>query len=93
MQLILLLFVLICNAIKILSANEVMTFFIGNEPTFINGPGSLPRNPPDYFFFFFNICAFDNFTLEDEIFAKFLRLKTCLLVDNNSCRKFVPVYS
>ena len=29
------------------AANHLSLFFINSKPTFINGPRSLPRNPPD----------------------------------------------
>ena len=34
------------DGIKTLLANSLITFFINSSPIFINGPRSLPRNPP-----------------------------------------------
>ena len=38
------------NGIKTLSASFRSTFFVNNKSIFINGPRSLPRNPPDCIF-------------------------------------------
>ena len=35
------------KGIKILLANDLITFFISGNPAFSNGPRSLPRKPPD----------------------------------------------
>ena len=35
------------NGMSTLSANGVSKCFINGQPTFINGPRSLPRNSPD----------------------------------------------
>ena len=35
------------NGIKTLLANGLITFFINGYSDFNNGPGGLPRNPPD----------------------------------------------
>ena len=35
------------NGIKILLANDLISFFMNGNPVFSNGPRLLPRNPPD----------------------------------------------
>ena len=59
------------NYIKTLLANGLSTFFINSEPIFINGPRSLPRNPPNCIFL--EIWVFDSFMLVNKLFAKTLR--------------------
>ena len=69
-----------------LLTNGLSTFFIKGNPVFSNGPKSLPKNPPDWAI----LCnrVFDNFILANEPFAKtFPSLETCVLVNNNLCRK------
>lgn len=56
------------HGIKTLLANVLSTFFIYGEPTFINGPKRLPRNPPSYIIF--DISAFDKFILTGKLFSK-----------------------
>ena len=55
------------NGIKALLANGLIAFFINGNPVFINGPRSLPRNPPSYI----NLddWAFDSLILTGELFA------------------------
>ena len=72
------------NSIKTLLANGLSTVLIKDNPVFSNGPKSLPKNPPDYPI----LCNWDNFILAEEIFVKDLRkIETCVLVNNNLCRK------
>ena len=37
------------DGMKTFLANGLITFFIGGNPVFSNGPSNLPRNPPDCF--------------------------------------------
>ena len=56
------------------------------QSSFLYGPKSLPKSPPDCPI----LCnwVFESFILADESFAKALRIfKTCLLVNNNLCKK------
>ena len=72
-------------------ANDWSTFFINGKPTFCNGPGSLPRNPPDCIIL--DSCIFENFMLVDDLFSKALeRLTKCLSVNNNLWGKLVSSY-
>ena len=65
------------NGIKTLLANGLITFFYKDNPVFIVGPRSLPRNPPDRIFS--DNSVFHNLILVDELFAKALRrFATCL---------------
>ena len=61
-------------------------FPVKSNPVFSNDPKSLPTNPPDCP----NLCnwVFNNFILDEELFAKALRSQeTCVLVNNNSWGK------
>ena len=76
------------SGIKTLLTNDFSTFLIKGKPVFDNDPKILPKIPPD--------CpilwnwVFDNSILADELFAKALpNLKTCVLVNDNLCRKLV----
>ena len=70
------------NCIEKLSANGLSKFFITSKPSFINGPKSLLRNPPDYVIL--DSWLSDNFISADELFAKVLRsYETCLSVSDN----------
>ena len=74
------------NGIKTLLANGLSAFLIKGNPAFSNGPKSLPKNPPECPI----LCnwVFDSYILAEELFTKALRsLKTCVLVNNNWCRK------
>ena len=67
-------------------ANGFNTFFIKDNPVFSNGPKSLPKNPPDGPILC--NCVFNNSILAEELFEKALQsLETCVLVNNNLCRK------
>ena len=75
-----------------LLANGLNTFAIKRNPVFNNALPknstylSLPKNFPDCPI----LCKwyFDNFILAEELFAKDLQsFKTCVLVNNNLCRK------
>ena len=69
-----------CN--EKLSANGLSKFIITSKPSFINGPKSLLRNPPDYVIL--DSWLFDNFISADELFAKVLRsYETCLSLSDN----------
>ena len=35
------------NGVKILLANDLITFFINGHPVFNNGPRNLPKDPPN----------------------------------------------
>ena len=48
-------------AMKTLLCDDLSTFFINTNPNFINGPRSLPRNPPD--------CTIKDSILASELFA------------------------
>ena len=52
------------KGIKTLFANGLIRFFINGNPVFINGPRSLPRNPPDYIIL--DIWVFDNLISVDK---------------------------
>ena len=70
------------NCIEKLSANGLSKFFITSKPSFINGPKSLLRNPPDCVIL--DSWLFDTFIPADELFAKVLRnYETCLSVSDN----------
>ena len=76
------------NVIRTLLANDLSTVLIKGKPHFNNEPKILPKNYP-YCPILCN-CIFDNFILTDALFAKALRsLKTCVLVNNNFCGKWV----
>ena len=69
-------------------ANGLSTFFVKAKPVFSNGLKSLPK--------YLLHCPIlddwvsDNSILADELFAKALRnIETCVLVNNNLCRKLV----
>ena len=47
-----------------LLANGLNTFFINGQPTFINGPSSLSRNPSDCTIL--DSLVFDQFILADD---------------------------
>ena len=69
------------NGIKTLLANVFCTFSIKGYPVFSICPKSLPKSPPDCPV----LCSrvFDNFTLDEELFAKALQcFKTYVLVNN-----------
>ena len=68
--------------------NGWSTFDINEKTVFSNGSRSLPRNP--LVCIILCNCIFDSFILADELFTKALQIfATCLLVNNNSCRKLV----
>ena len=74
------------NSIRTLLANGLSTLFIKSKPVHSNGHKILPRHTPD--------CpilrkwVFDNYILPEELFSKALQsLETCVLVNNNLCRK------
>ena len=68
--------------------NSLIPFSINDNPVFNNGPGGLPRNPPD--FVILDNWVFDTLTTFDELFAKALQtFATCVLVINNLCWKLV----
>ena len=70
------------------SANGLSTFIIIRKLVFSNYSRSLPRNLPNCTIL--DRWVFDNFILADELFRKVLRsLQTCVLVNNNLCRKLV----
>ena len=70
--------------IKTLLANGLNTSPI--KGYFSNDPKSLARNPPDCSILF--NWVFYNFILSEEILAKvLLSFQTCILVNNNLCRK------
>ena len=75
------------DGIKTLLANGFSTFFIKGKPVFSNGSRSLPKNPPDCP----TLCKwdFDNFKLADSFGEALRSFKTCVLVNNNLCGKFV----
>ena len=82
------------NGIKTLLA-KVVSIFIISKPTFINGPSSLPRDPPDcviletYILDRF-ILAAARTLLVVELFANSLqRLAICLLGNDNLFEKLV----
>ena len=69
-------------------ANGLITFFINGNPVFGNGPRSIPKNPPDCIIQ--DVWVFDNLISADDLWAKTLRrFATCLLVNENSCGKFI----
>ena len=59
------------NGIKMFLSNGLGTFFIDSNPTFINGPRSVPRNSRDCTIL--DKLVFDNFMLADKLFVKALR--------------------
>ena len=70
--------------------NGANTFLANGNATFINGPANLlnnlPKNRPDCIIFF--ICALLNFISVPELLLRvFLNLVSCLVVNNNSCRR------
>ena len=76
------------NGIKTILASGLSKFFIKGYPVFSNGSKNLPKNPPDCPI----LCnwVFDSFVLAKELFGKALgSLKTCVLVNNNLCRKLL----
>ena len=76
------------NGIKRLLANGLSSFPIKSNPVFSDGTKILPKNPPDCPI----LCSwiFDDFILSEELFAKALgSLKTCVLVNNNLCGKWI----
>ena len=76
------------DIIQTILANGFCKFFIKNKPVFSNGHKSLPKNIPDSPI----LCnwVFDNFIWAEKQLAKVLQsLKTCVLVNNNSCGKLV----
>ena len=79
------------NAIKMLLAKSISTFFIKGKLVFSNGPGSLTRNSPDCTLL--DNRVFDNFILANKLFAKDLRIfETFLLVSNTLCGKLVSYH-
>ena len=76
------------SGIKRLLGNDLSTFLIKENPVFSNGLKILFKNPPDCHILCHSV--FDNSILANEPFAKALQpLKTCVLVNNNLCRKLV----
>ena len=76
------------NGIKTLLANDLSTFFIKGKPVFGNGHRGPNRNPPRCTIL--EGWVFDNFSLNDELFAKALQsLETCVSVNKNLCGKLV----
>ena len=76
------------NGIKTILASGLSKFFIKGYPVFSNGSKNLPKNPPDCPILC--IWVFDSFVLAKELFGKALgSLKTCVLVNNNLCRKLL----
>ena len=73
--------------------NGLNTFVIKGKSGFINGLKSLHKSLPDCPILY--NWVFDNFLLAEELLAKALQsLKTCILVNNNLCRKsFSPLES
>ena len=72
--------------LKIFYVCGLSKFPVKRNPVFSNDPKSLPTNPPDCP----NLCnwVFNNFILDEELFAKALRShETCVLVNNNSWGK------
>ena len=70
------------KGIKTLIVNGLITFFIKGNPTFSNGPNSLPTNSHDYIIF--DNRVFDDLISANKWFEKALRrFETCLLVNNN----------
>ena len=59
-----------CNGIKTLLVGGLITFPIKYNPVFINGPKTLPKNPPDFPILY--KWVFDSFILAEELFAKAL---------------------
>ena len=59
------------NCTKTSLANSLNLSFIKGKPVFSNGPGSLPRNPPNCTIL--DNWVFKNSILADELFAKALR--------------------
>ena len=76
------------NGRKALLASGVNTFFIKSKTFLSIGLRSLLRKPPDSPILY--NWVFDNFILDDELFAKTLQgLKTCVLFNNNLGEKLV----
>ena len=73
------------NGIKKLLVNSLWTFPIKGNPVFNNGPKSLHKLPDCTI-----LCnwVFDNFILDEELFAGVLwNFETYVLVNNNFCGK------
>ena len=70
------------NGVKTLLANDLSTFLIKGQPTAINGPRSLPRNPPNCTIL--EAWSLDNFLLADEwfqmLYRAFLQNIACQLI-------------
>ena len=64
------------NGIRIaLLTNDLILFFVKGNLVFINGPRSLPRNPP-----YVSPWVFDSLISVDDLLAKALRrFVTCVL--------------
>ena len=76
------------NGIKMFLSNGLSTFFIDSNPTFNNGPRSVPRNSRDCTIL--DKLVFDNFKLANKLFVKALRnFETCLSASSNLRGKFV----
>ena len=76
------------NDMSTVIANCLVTFFINDKSTFINGPRSLPRNLPNCIIY--EICVFDKLILAEKLHSKVLwSFATCLSVSNNLCGKLV----
>ena len=76
------------NGIKMLLANDLITFFIIGNPVFNNVPKSLPGNSPDWTIL--DNWVFDSIISLDDLLAKALqKLATCLLFNKNSWGKLV----
>ena len=56
------------NGTNTLVVDSVCRFFINGRPTFMNGPRSLPRNPPDCIIL--DSGLFDNSLAVNELFVK-----------------------
>ena len=50
--------------LKKLLANDLIIFFINDNPVFSNGPRSIPRNPPECTIL--DIWVFDSLVSADE---------------------------
>ena len=73
------------NGASTFFANCANTAFINGEKTFINGPRSIRRNPPNCIIL--DSSAFDNYCIADKLLKTFQTLETYLLVINNFCGK------
>ena len=74
------------NSLKTILSKGLSTFPIKGNSVFGKNPKNLPQNPPDCAF----LCDwfFYYFILAEELFEKAWRsFGTCLLVNNNLCRK------